>query len=104
RDGLKLGYNEDFLYNSILVALIGGIVGARAVYVLTNWTAYAGDWLAMIRIDQGGLSFHGGVIGGALLGGWYVARRNCSVEELLDLVVPGIAIGIILVRIANLIN
>lgn len=104
RDGLKLGYNEDFLYNSILIALVGGIFGARAVYVLTNWPAYAGDWLAMIRIDQGGLSFHGGVIGGAVLGGWYIARKRFSFEELADLVVPGIALGIILVRIANLIN
>ncbi len=104
RDGLKLGYHEDFLYNTILTALVGGILGARAVYVITNWSAYAGDWVAMLRIDQGGLSFHGGVVGGAALAGWYVARKQHSFEELADLVVPGIALGIILVRIANLIN
>src|SRR5690606_24777123 len=104
RDALKLGYDEDSLYNVILFALMGGVFGARAVYVLTNWSAYAGDWLAMARIDQGGLSFHGGIIGGALVGGWYVARKQLSFEELADLVVPGIALGIILVRFANLIN
>lgn len=104
RDGLKLGYDEDFLYNGILLALIGGFAGARIVYVLTNWSAYSGDWVAMLRIDQGGLSFHGGIIGGALLGGWYVKRKGYSFEELADLVVPGIAIGIMLVRIANIIN
>ena len=104
RDAMKLGYDEDFLYNVVLLAVIGGIIGARAVYVATNWPAYAGSPLAIIRIDQGGLSFHGGVLGGVLLGGWYVRRRGYSFDELSDLVVPGLAIGIMLVRIANLIN
>src|SRR5690606_12208251 len=78
--------------------------GARAVYVLTNWPVYAGDIVSMLRITEGGLSFHGGIIGGALAGGWYVARRRCSFDELADLAVPGIALGIILVRLANIIN
>lgn len=104
RDGLKLGYPEDFLYNAAFLALVGGIVGARAVYVVTNWPVYAGDWVSMLRIDQGGLSFHGGIIGGALAGGAYAARKRCSFEELADLAVPGIAVGVMLVRLANLIN
>lgn len=104
RDAAKLGYKDDFIYNVILLGVIGGIIGARAVYVLTNWHAYQGAFLEMIRIDHGGLSFHGGIVGGALVGGAYVARRKYSFNELADLVVPGIAIGIALVRIANLIN
>lgn len=104
RDAMKLGYDEDFLYNAVLLAVVGGIIGARAVYVATNWGAYADSPIDIIRIDHGGLSFHGGVLGGALLGGWYVRRRGYSFDELADLVVPGLAIGIILVRIANLIN
>ena len=104
RDGMKLGYSEDFLYNAVLFAVIGGIIGARAVYVATNWSAYMASPIDIIRIDQGGLSFHGGVLGGVLLGGWYVRRKGCSFYELADLVVPGLAIGIALVRIANLIN
>ena len=43
RDAMKLGYDEDFLYNVVLLAVIGGIIGARAVYVATNWPAYAGS-------------------------------------------------------------
>ena len=93
RDGMKLGYSEDFLYNAVFFAVIGGIIGARAVYVATNWGAYMASPIDIIRIDQGGLSFHGGVLGGALLGGWYVRRKGCSFDELSDLVVPGLAIG-----------
>jgi len=104
RDATKLGYSEDFIYNLTFLIVLGGIIGARAVYVLTNLSSYQGAWIDMIRIDQGGLSFHGGVIGGAIAGGLYAARRKYSFNELADLVVPGLAIGIILVRIANLIN
>ena len=104
RDAGKLGYSEDFAYNAAFLTVIGGIIGARAVYVLTNWAMYQGNWMEMLRIDHGGLSFHGGIIGGAVAGGWYVSRRKYSFNELADLAVPGIAIGIALVRIANLIN
>lgn len=104
RDALKLGYDEDSVFNLGLLATIGGIAGARAVYVLTNWASYAGDPLSIIRIDQGGLSFHGALIGACSLFGWYAWRKGFSVQELFDLVVPGICIGIILVRIGNLIN
>jgi len=104
RDAARLGYSEDFVYNVAFLSVLGGIIGARAVYVLTNWSDYRDALIEIIRIDHGGLSFHGGIIGGALAGGLYVARRRYSFNELADLAVPGIAIGIMLVRIANLIN
>ncbi len=104
RDGLRRGYDEDFLYGAALVTVLGGVVGARLVYVLTNWPAYAGDWLSILRVDQGGLSFHGALLGGMLAGGLYVARHGGRPEELADLVVPGVCVGIFLVRIGNLIN
>lgn len=104
RDGLKLGYDEDFLYNVALVAVVGGVIGARIVYVATNWSMYASYPIDALRIDHGGLSFHGAVIGGSLALWWYTSRRGYSFEELVDLMVPGIAIAIALVRIGNLIN
>lgn len=104
RDGLKLGYSEDFLYNAAALAVAGGIAGARLVYVATNWDVYAGSWISILRVDQGGLSFHGAILGGICALSLYVWRKGYSLEELLDLVVPGVCIGIILVRIGNLIN
>lgn len=104
RDGLKLGFNEDVLYNTAFFGVLGGVVGARAVYVATNWAAYAASPLDIFRIDQGGLSFHGAIIGGVLAAAWYLRRKRYSVWLFLDLTVPGVAFGVFLVRIANLIN
>jgi len=104
RRGKRLGYDEDFLYNLLLLSVLGGVIGARAVYVATNWEHYAQNLVAVIRTDWGGLSFHGAVIGGVLAGGLYIKKKKASFNELADLAVPGFTLGIMLVRLANILN
>ncbi|NLN26860.1 MAG: prolipoprotein diacylglyceryl transferase [Firmicutes bacterium] len=104
RDALRLGHDEDFLYNLAFIMVIGGVIGARLVYVLTNWSDYAVEPINILRIRQGGLSFHGGMIGGAIPGWLYIRAKGKRVGQLFDLIVPGVCVGIILVRIGNLIN
>jgi hypothetical protein len=102
--GRRLGYDDDFLYNLAFFVVLSGIVGARAVYVATNWSIYAQEPWAIWRIDLGGLSFHGAVIGG-ILGAWpYLRHHGASFSALADHAVPGLAFGIAIVRWANLIN
>lgn len=105
RHGLRRGFEEDFLYNTVFVALLSGIVGARLVYVLTNWGDYASQPAEILRIDHGGLSWHGGLAGG-LLAGWLYAKPRAGAEfwRLADLAVPGLALGYVLVRIGNIFN
>ncbi|NIV39140.1 MAG: hypothetical protein GWN58_59905, partial [Anaerolineae bacterium] len=50
-----------------LWVVIGGIAGGRIAYVLANWTAFSEDWVSVLRIWEGGLSFHGAVLGGLLV-------------------------------------
>lgn len=110
-NGVKAGFRDDFLYNTALISLAAGIVGARLIYVVTNLGDYLGNPVEMLRIDHGGLSWHGG-IGGGLLAGWlYIRRLPVSVTgipvtfgALADLAVPGLAVGYMLVRIANIFN
>jgi phosphatidylglycerol:prolipoprotein diacylglycerol transferase len=98
------GLNEDIVLTVVPFALLAGIIGARLVYVATNWDFYR-DFLAEIpRTDHGGLSFYGAVAGG--VSALYVLARRYKVDFnwLVDLFAPGLSIGIILVRIGNLIN
>ncbi|HEY8489035.1 MAG TPA: prolipoprotein diacylglyceryl transferase family protein [Thermaerobacter sp.] len=111
RDGTRRGYDEEFLYNISALIIVGGIVGARLVYVLTNPGDYfvPGRYGEIIRVDHGGLSLHGALLGGGLAGWWYIRRRLEGpawphFQRLLDLAVPGIAIGYMLVRIGNVFN
>lgn len=49
-----------------LLLLAAGFIGARAGHVLANWEYYSEHWLAIFRLDDGGLSWHGGLAAGLL--------------------------------------
>ena len=102
--GSEKGLNEDFLFNFFIILIISIIIGARAVYVAANLSYFAENPELIIRIDKGGLAFHGGLIGGILSSWFYCRIKKASWNTLADLAVPGIAVGIALVRIANIFN
>ena len=101
----RIGLSEDVISDAAFWAVIGGIVGARLVFVSSNdagWFLH--DPAQVLRIWQGGLSWHGAV-GGGVLGAWLVLRRRDVVfAKFLDAIIPGLAIGIILVRVGNIFN
>jgi len=102
--GKECGLTEEQLLNALIAVVIGLIVGARLLYVIVNFSYYLQHPAQIIRIDQGGLAFHGGLIGG--LGTFAVLHRRLGIpfREGIDLCVPGVSIGIMLVRIANIFN
>lgn len=104
KHGKQKGINEDILLTAIIAIIVGGVVGARLIYVLTNFPYFVENPEQIIRLDRGGLAFHGALLGG-LLGGWLIAYLNrLRLHDFLDLAVPGIAIGYMLVRTANIFN
>ena len=83
-----------------LWVVIGGILGGRIAYVLANWSAFSEEWVGVFRIWEGGLSFHGAVLGGLLVmvlfTYWGQRDENpVSLAQLADLLTPGLALGII---------
>jgi phosphatidylglycerol:prolipoprotein diacylglycerol transferase len=80
-------------------ALLGGVLGARAAYVLFNWAYYANHLEKTIRIAEGGLSWHGALFGGSIAAAtWLALRRHFRGDvkrwrDLLDASAPGLALG-----------
>lgn len=82
--------------------LVGAIVAARSFYVLTHADVYAADPSSILAIQEGGLTFVGGVAGGVATG-WLVARRRgLDPVALLDAAAPGLALGLAIGRLGDL--
>jgi phosphatidylglycerol:prolipoprotein diacylglycerol transferase len=96
---------DDSLFDLALATLVGGIVGARVGFVVFNdpsW--FVTDPLQIVRVYQGGLSWHGALIGGLGAAAIYARVAKIRLNPLLDLAVPGVAFGYALVRIGNIFN
>jgi len=89
----------------IFFAVLGVILGGRLGYVLFYKPGYyAANPLETFAIWQGGMSFHGGLIG-VILAMWFHARRNgIAFLRLADFIAPLCPLGIAAGRMGNFIN
>ncbi|MBR3182588.1 MAG: prolipoprotein diacylglyceryl transferase [Eggerthellaceae bacterium] len=101
----KLRFDMDALLTIIICAIVGVILGARIGYCLFYGNGYYFEHpLEILAFQQGGMSFHGGLIG-ALLGGIVAAKlTGIPYLTLADLGVIAAPIGLFLGRCANFVN
>ncbi|MFW6413748.1 MAG: prolipoprotein diacylglyceryl transferase [Verrucomicrobiota bacterium] len=84
--------------------LIGGIIGARLLYVFQYWEHFAGDLLEIFRIDHGGLVFQGGLIGAFALGLLIAGINKAGIRLALDIFAPALALAHAVGRIGCFLN
>jgi phosphatidylglycerol:prolipoprotein diacylglycerol transferase len=84
---------------------LGVILGGRFGYVLFyNFGAFLQDPLWLFRIWEGGMSFHGGLLGVILAMVWYGHKTGAGFWRLADFVAPLVPVGLGAGRIGNFIN
>jgi len=92
---------SDLLFYGALGVILGGRIGYILFY---NFGLFLDDPLVLFRIWQGGMSFHGGLLG-VLAGMWWFGRRyNKAFFQVADFVAPLVPIGLGAGRIGNFIN
>ncbi len=99
------GPDEADIWNTLFYALVGAIVGARAGYVFGHFsevTDGGNDLLGILRIYEGGISLIGGITGAVLFALPYMFRRRMGFWRTMDLAAPGLALGIVIGRIGDL--
>jgi phosphatidylglycerol---prolipoprotein diacylglyceryl transferase len=96
------GIPDDTLWRILGWSLGGGLVGMRLAWLLGHWREMD-SVLDAIAIWHGGMSLLGGLIGAVLVGGFVARREQLPVLPLLDMAAPGIALGIAIGRVSDLI-
>lgn len=100
----KHDIKSDHVIDLALISIPAGIVGARLYYVLLNWEFYGGDFFKIINLRSGGLAIHGGLILGILAAVICCKLWRISPLNLLDLMVPSIALAQAIGRWGNYFN
>ena len=89
----------------VVWAALGVVGGGRLGYVLFyDLAAYLQNPLDIFAVWQGGMSFHGGFLGVMIAMIAFAKRRGIPVWSMVDVIAPGVTIGLLLGRLANFIN
>lgn len=92
---------DDLMFYGMLGVIVGGRVGYALVY---GWDQFTSDPFYLLKITQGGMSFHGG-LAGVIIAMWLYGRRlGRSIWSLTDFVAPIVPLGLGFGRIGNFIN
>ena len=102
KDKLKLTSKEitDMLFYLVIVA----ILGARIYYVLFNLDYYLAYPTDIIKVWEGGLAIHGGIIAGILYLFYFCRKKNISIIDVTDVIVLALPLGQAIGRWGNFFN
>jgi len=100
-----LGWKQEHIDDMVFYATLGIIIGGRLGSVLFyNLPYYLDQPIDIFKINQGGMSFHGGLIGVLLAMFWFARKTNSRFFNVIDFIAPVVPIGLGCGRIGNFIN
>ncbi|MRR55063.1 MAG: prolipoprotein diacylglyceryl transferase [Deltaproteobacteria bacterium] len=101
----KLPLSKDDIADLVFALAVGLIVGARFGYALFyNVSYYLANPLKVFAVWEGGMSFHGGLIGTVLAALYFSRKKKIGMLQIADLITPAAPIGLGLGRLGNFIN
>jgi phosphatidylglycerol---prolipoprotein diacylglyceryl transferase len=103
RTGPSMGISSQTMVDSAIWIFLVGVLMARVVFVLLNREDYRGV-ADMAMIWRGGLSFHGGVLGGFIGGAIFCTLRKVYFRNFIDVVAPSIALAYSIGRVGCFFN
>ena len=92
---------DDLFFYQFISIIIGGRIGYIIFY---NFNFYISNPIEIFKVWEGGMSFHGAMVGIIMSIGWFSFKNNKSFFDLTDIICLVSPIGIFFGRIANFIN
>ncbi|MEN6472360.1 MAG: prolipoprotein diacylglyceryl transferase [Clostridiaceae bacterium] len=87
------GVKRDDIYHTAIYAVIGGLIGAKLLYLIVELPAILRTPAILLSMILGGAVFYGGLIGGVAGGLIYTRRYKTSVLDTADVLLPSLALA-----------
>lgn len=88
----KLGYDEDKVFNLIVIAVICGVLGGKLLFIITEFKNIIKDPSILLNFGEG-FVIYGAIILGALSIYIYCRKNKWNTVKIFDCVVPGVALA-----------
>jgi phosphatidylglycerol:prolipoprotein diacylglycerol transferase len=100
----RQGVDASRIHDLAVWMVVGGLIGARLLFVWENYRLFVGAWPAVVLINEGGISQWGGIFGAMVAGYVWCRRSRIDWRRVLDVAGPAAAIGFAIGRIGDVIN
>lgn len=100
----KFKIDKNFMANLIFWLFVMGVLGARFYYVAFNWDYYQYNLIEIVKLWEGGLAFHGGLIGAFIFLVIYIIKYKVKLGRITDILVVGLILGQAIGRWGNFFN
>jgi len=104
RLGKLRGLDPAVIADLLPILVLAAVVGARLYYVLFEWRQYQLNWLDALAVWRGGIAIHGALLGGTAAVILYARWRRLAFWNLLDVLLPSVALGQAIGRWGNFFN
>ncbi len=101
RTAFSVAHVEDIIFYGVLGVIVGGRLGSMLFYNFDNLLA---DPLSLLRVWEGGMSFHGGLLGVLVAMYLFARKHEFGFWQVVDFITPVVPVGLGAGRIGNFIN
>jgi len=104
REAKRFKISDDYITNLIFWTVIIGFIGARIYFVVFNWDYYSLHPGEIVKIWEGGIAIHGGILFGALFIILYTKKYKVNSLKIFDIIAPALLLGQAIGRWGNFFN
>lgn len=105
RDRWASRWTKDQVGDLVVYTAFGAVLGGRLGYILLyKLESYLADPLSIFKVWEGGMAFHGGLIGVLIALALFARKNDKRFFEVADFMAPAVPVGLFFGRIANFIN
>jgi phosphatidylglycerol:prolipoprotein diacylglycerol transferase len=88
----RYGYNEQLAGSIVITAAIGGLIGARLLFIVEEWENFIRQPLSFL-LSGSGFSWFGGLLGGGLTAAWSIRKYRLPFWQAADMSAPALSLA-----------